>query len=193
MTNFNSNYLTNQELRTLPFKKIGERVLIDKTVSFVGLENVSIGDNVRIDALSMIIATGQVEIGSHVHISAYSYLAGRAGIVLNDFSNVSSGVRIYSISDDYSGRSMTNATIPEEFKKLSMGRVVLGRHAIIGSGSVILPGVHVADGCAIGALSLVNKPTDPWGIYAGIPARRLRDRARELLSLETKFLYHNNG
>ena len=193
MTNFNSNYLTDKELRSLPFKQIGEHVLIDKTVSFVGLENVSIGHHVRIDAHSMIIATGQVEIGSYVHISAYSYLAGRAGIVLKDFSNVSSGVRIHSINDDYSGRSMTNATIPEEFKKLSMGRVVLGRHAIIGSGSVILPGVHVADGCAIGALSLVNEPTEPWGIYAGIPARRLRDRSRELLLLETKFLYHNNG
>lgn len=193
MTNFNSNYLTDQELRSLPFKKIGDGVLIDKTVSLVGLENVSIGHDVRIDALSMIIATGQVEIGSHIHISAYSYLAGRAGIVLKDFSNVSSGVRIYSISDDYSGGSMTNAMIPEKFKKLSMGQVILGRHTIIGSGSIILPGVHVADGCAIGALSLVNKPTDPWGIYAGIPARRLRDRSRELLSLEKKFLYHTDG
>jgi len=114
-------------------------------------------------------------------------LAGRAGIVLNDFSNVSSGVRIYSISDDYSGVSMTNATIPEKFKNLAMGRVVLGRHTIIGSGSIILPGVHLADGCAIGALSLVNKTTEPWGIYAGVPARRLRERSRELLTREGDF------
>src|SRR5262249_5190895 len=106
----------------------------------------------------------------------------------HDFANVSSGVRIYSISDDYSGESLTNATIPEEFKKLCLGQVVIGRHAIIGSGSVVLPGAHVADGCAIGALSLVNKPTDPWGIYAGVPARRLRNRSREMLSLEMRFL-----
>jgi len=57
MTNFNSNYFTDQKLRSLPFKKIGEGVLIGGTVSFVGPENVSVGDNVRIDALSMIIAT----------------------------------------------------------------------------------------------------------------------------------------
>jgi galactoside O-acetyltransferase len=192
MTNFNSNYLTNKELRAMPFKRIGDDVQIDKTVSFVGLENVSIGHNVRIDAFSMIIATGEVEIGSHIHVSAYSYLAGRAGIILNDFANVSSGVRIHSVSDDYSGGSMTNATIPEKFKRLSMGRVVLGRHTIIGSGSIILPGVHVAEGCAVGALSLVNKTTEPWGIYAGIPARRLRDRSRDLLLLEKKILYHTD-
>ena len=101
---------------------------------------------------------------------------------------MSSGVRIYSVSDDYSGGSMTNATIPEEFKKISMGRVVLERHVIVGSGSIILPGVHVTEGCAIGALSLVNQSTDPWGVYAGIPVLRLRDRSRALLSLETKFL-----
>ncbi len=193
MTNFNADYLTKQELRALPFKKVGDRVLIDKTVSIVGLENISIGHNVRIDALSMIIATGQVEIGSHIHISAYSYLAGRAGIILEDFSNLSSGVRIFSINDDYSGGSMTNATIPEKFKKLSLGRVVLGRHTIVGSGSIILPGVHVADGCAIGALSLVNRSTNPWGIYAGVPAQRLRDRSCELLALETKFLSDLRG
>jgi len=79
---------------------------------------------------------------------------------------------------------MTKSTIPEEFKKLSKAQVVLGRHVIIGSGSVILPGVHVADSCAIGALSLVNKSTELWSIYACVPARRLRDRSRERLSLK---------
>src|SRR5260221_7323955 len=103
MTSRNSLYLTNEELQNLPFKQVGEDVLIDKTASFVELENVSIGNNVRIDAFSMIIGTGPINIGSNIHISAYSYLAGRAGIILNDFSNLSSGVRVYSISDDYSG------------------------------------------------------------------------------------------
>jgi acetyltransferase-like isoleucine patch superfamily enzyme len=188
MTNLNSNYFSQHELRALPFKNIGRGILLDKTVSLVCIENISIGNNVRIDAHTMVIATGQVTIGSHVHISAHSYLAGRAGVILSDFCNLSSGVRIYSINDDYSGSSMTSAVVPEPFKQLSLGQVILGRHVIIGSGSIILPGVHVADGCAVGALSLINKKTEPWGIYAGIPARRLRDRSRDLLALEKNFL-----
>lgn len=188
LTNYNADYLSESELHSLPFRQIGEGILIDKSVSLVNIENISIGNNVRIDAFTMIIATGEINIGSHIHISAYCYLAGRAGIELNDFSNLSSGVRLYSISDDYSGASLTNATVPERFKQLASGRVVLGRHVIIGSGTMVLPNVQVAVGCAIGALSLVNKSTEAWGVYAGAPVRRIRDRSRQLLLLEERYL-----
>jgi acetyltransferase-like isoleucine patch superfamily enzyme len=46
--------------------------------------------------------------------------------------------------------------------------------------------VHIAEGCAIGALSLVNASTQPFGVYAGVPARRLKDRARGMLDHEAR-------
>lgn len=55
---------------------------------------------------------------------------------------------------------------------------------IIGTGSVILPGVTLHEGVAIGALSLVNKNCEAFGIYAGTPARYIGDRKKELLMLE---------
>ena len=59
----------------------------------------------------------------------------------------------------------------------------IGRHVIVGTGSTILPGVKLGEGCAVGAMSLLNRDAEPWGIYHGIPARRRGERSRELLSL----------
>jgi acetyltransferase-like isoleucine patch superfamily enzyme len=188
VTDYNASFLSSEEARGMPFKALGSGVLIDRTVSLVNIENISIGGNTRIDAYSTLIATGEISIGSNVHISAHVYFAGRAGIELRDFSNISSGVRLYSVSDDFSGRTMTNPMIPERFKDLRFGRVTIGRHAIVGTGTVVLPGVEIGEGCAVGSLSLVKQSTEPWGIYAGIPARRIRERSRELLALETEFL-----
>jgi acetyltransferase-like isoleucine patch superfamily enzyme len=188
MTNFNADFLKEDELASLPFAKIGSRVLIDRTVSIVNLERLTIGDNVRIDAHTILVASGGIEIGSHVHISANCYLAGGGGIRIHDFANLSSDVKLHSISDDYSGRTLTNATVPETFKDLTRAFIEVGRHAIIGSGAVVLPGVLVGEGAAIGALTLVSRSVEAWGIYAGNPARRLKDRSREILVLEGRYL-----
>ncbi len=83
---------------------------------------------------------------------------------------------------------MTNPTVPIRYKRIVHGEVRLGRHVIIGSGSMIFPGVEVAEGCSVGALSIVNKSTQPWGIYVGTPARRVKDRSKNLLEFEKQYL-----
>ena len=45
----------------------------------------------------------------------------------------------------------------------------------IGSGAIILPGVTIARGCVIAANSVVLRSTEPDGLYAGSPAKRVRD------------------
>lgn len=50
----------------------------------------------------------------------------------------------------------------------------IGRGAWIGAGATILPGVTVAPGCVIAAGAVVTRSTEPDGLYAGVPARRLR-------------------
>ena len=39
----------------------------------------------------------------------------------------------------------------------------------------ILPGVHIAIGCIIGACSVVTKDTEANGLYVGNPARRIKN------------------
>jgi galactoside O-acetyltransferase len=111
-------------------------------------------------------------------------LIGAARIALDDFSGLSSRVSIYSSSDNYSGQSLSNPTIPDAFKRVTHADVLLGKHVIIGSGAVILPGSILEEGVALGALSLVNGRCRDFGIYAGQPARRLKERSRQLKRLE---------
>jgi galactoside O-acetyltransferase len=117
-------------------------------------------------------------------VGAYCLLSAGDGITLGDFSNLSQGIRIYSRSDDYSGEHLTNPTVPAEYTHVTRGRVHLHKHVIVGSGSVILPQVEIGEGSAVGALSLVKRSLDPWGIYAGAPVRRLKARSTKLLALE---------
>jgi len=123
-----------------------------------------------------------------VHIAVGSSLIGAGKITMSDFSGLSSRVSIYSSSDDYSGAFLTNPTVPSEYTGVTHADVCLGKHVIVGSGSVILPGVTLEDGVAVGALSLVHKNCEAFGIYAGNPVRRIRERKRDLLEIEKQFL-----
>ena len=129
-----------------------------------------------------------IHIGKYVHIAIYSSLIGQKKILLEDFAGLSSRVSIYSSSDDYSGNSLTNPTVPNEYKNVIHGSVILKRHVIIGAGSIILPNVTIGLGAAIGALSLVNKDCDEFSIYSGVPAQYIKARSRKILELEVKFL-----
>lgn len=51
----------------------------------------------------------------------------------------------------------------------------IGDGTWIGARCVILGGVRIADGCVIAAGAVVTKDTEPHGVYAGIPAQRIRD------------------
>lgn len=174
------------ELEQIGFAQIGSNVSISRKCSIYGAGSMCIGSNVRID--DFCILSGAITLGANIHIAAYTALYGGGGIELHDFCNLSSRVSIYSVSDDYSGETMTNPTIPDRFKRVERAPVVLCKHVIVGSGSVVLPGVIIGEGAAVGALSLVNRSLDPWGIYVGIPARRLKNREQTLLKLEAEYL-----
>lgn len=182
-------YRDSTELRDLGVAEVGEGVLVHETAQLVDLDNIRFGDNCRVDAFTVLSAAGgAITLGSHIHIATGANLFGSAGISIGDFANISGGVRIYSVSDDYSGASMSNPTIPDQYKALDRQQTDVGEHAIIGSGSVVLPGATVAEGTAIGALSLVTRPTASWTIYAGQPATALKPRSSALLDLADRFL-----
>ena len=58
---------------------------------------------------------------------------------------------------------------------------------IIGAGTIVLPGVNLAEGTSIGASSLVTKSTSPWGIYYGIPAKFKKSISQDLLKLVSEY------
>jgi acetyltransferase-like isoleucine patch superfamily enzyme len=189
MRNYGGHYLDSAELHKLGAGAVGDDVQVHSTCLLVGLENISFGHHIRVDAFSSLIAgDGHLQIGNHNHIAVYAFLSGGEGIDLDDFVGISAGARIYTRNDDYTGAALTGPTVPEEFLKITKGSVRMGRHVVIGAGSIVLPGCDIAEGTTVGALSLVKSSLAEWGIYAGVPARRLRDRGRDLLALERELL-----
>lgn len=186
--------LDRAALEGMGFAALGRNVMISERASFFRCAKISIGDNVRIDDFCVLSAgDGGIHIGNHVHVAVYTSLIGRGRITLDDFCNLSSRVSIYSSSDDYSGATMTNPTVPARYTGVTDADVHVGRHVIIGCGSVVLPGVRLEEGVAVGALSLVKDSCAPFGIYAGNPARRVRERQQDLLALERRFLAEQSG
>lgn len=186
---FDPGYATTDELRDLGFASVGDNVMIARNCTIIGLKNIHIGDNVRIDGMTTIAAAnGYCRIGRNIHIGGSSHLACAGGIALDDFVGLSQGVRIYSASDDYSGEAMTNPTVPAEYTNVHISPVKVGRHSILGCGAIVLPGVEIGDGCAVGALSIVTKHLSEWGIYAGAPVRFVKSRSRTLLDMENQYL-----
>ena len=186
---FNQGYQTTEQLRKMGFKFVGENVQIAKNCTIIGLENISLGDNIRIDGgVTLACASGFLKIGSYIHIGGGCHITCAGGVELSDFSGLSQGVRIYSGSDDYSGNSLTNPTVPKKYLNVTVKPVFIGRHVIIGSGSVVLPGVKIGNGTSIGALSLVTKSLDEWGVYMGSPAKRIKARKKDLLEQEKLLL-----
>ena len=181
------SFYSSYELNELGLASFGENVLISHKVSIYGAEKISIGNNVRID--DFCILSGKITIGDYIHIAAYTALyGGDKGIIIQDFANLSSRTSIYSISDDYSGETMTNPMIPDKFKNIQSEEVIIERHVIIGSGCVVLPGVVLKEGSSFGAMTLVNRSSESWSINAGIPFKKIKNRRKELLKLEEIFL-----
>ena len=180
-------YLSQEQLESIGFKKLGRKVKISDKASIYNPECIEIGNNTRVD--DFCVLSGTITLGAYVHIAPLCLLAGGIeGIIIGDFSGVSYGSKIFSQSDDYSGEYMASPLIPPQYKNEFKAKVSIARHTLIGANALVFPGVHIAEGCSIGALSLVIKSTEPWGIYVGIPAKRIKEKSKAVLSLEQQFL-----
>ena len=180
-----TSYYSDEELITMGFQSVGSNVLVSRKSSIYGNSRIMIGNNVRIDDFCVISAgKGGIMIGNHVHIAIYSSMQGEGRITIEDFAGFSSRVSVYSSSDDYLGTFMTNPTVPDKYTGVNHANVYIGKHVLIGTGAVLLPGIKVNDGAVVGALSLVTQDCEEFYIYKGNPAKKLMPRSRRLLDHE---------
>lgn len=156
---------------------------------FINKENISIDDFSHIDDFVFFNGGKNTIIGRNVHISAFSSIIGGGEFIMEDFSGLSAGCRIITGSDDFSGDSLTNLTIPKEYRNITVGKIKIGKHAILGSNVVVMPNVNIGDGCIVSAGAIVNKDLEPWVIYAGYNPKKIGNRDKdEVLRLEEKYL-----
>jgi len=184
-------YLSEYKLLNMGFKSLGRNVKVSEKASVYDCEQIEIGDDSRID--DFCVVSGKVKIGSNVHITPQCLIAGgEPGLVIKDFVALAYGVKVFTQSDDYSGETLTNSTIPQKYKREFKKQIVINKHVIIGAGSIIMPGVTIGVGAAVGANSLLLKPIREWVIVAGSPAKEIGKRKKNLLELEELYLSERN-
>lgn len=98
-------------------------------------------------------------LGKYVDIGAFTYINAKNGVEFKDYSSIGSHSSIYSI-DNMGNKS---------------GKITLKTGAVIGGHSVILPGVTVGEDAIVGAFSLIKDSVPDNELWAGIPARKIKD------------------
>lgn len=188
--------MTNQAYK-LELAQVGQDVIIWPQAKIVSPEVIAIGDSVIIDDFVFIMGGKSTQIGSFVHIASFTSITGGGELVMEDFTALSSGVRVFTGNEDYLGGCLTNSSVPYPYRLPTRSFVHVRKHSIIGTNTVILPGVVIGEGAAIGANSLVTKDCEPWKIYAGSPAKAVKTRPQDkLLELEAQLrqeLYDARG
>ncbi len=172
---FDNGFYENKTLAKIGFKKIGKNVKISKSCLIIGIKNISLGSNIRIDAFTSIIADkGYLILGNNIHIGGHGHILCSGGVIIKNNSTLSQGVRLYSQSDNYSGKKPTGLFVKNKNSNYIKGKITIGPNTIIGSGSIVLPKVNISKKVSIGALSLVNKNINLPGVYSGIPVKKNR-------------------
>lgn len=153
-----------------------DRNVIIHDPSFIAhRELVSFGQNIAIGPFFYMSTRG--EFGEWIHINSHVSVIGGKDATLYIGNNVaiSTGCRLVCRSNDF--RS-TKPAIPfkEGPKDLYGSFITLKDNVILGANVVVLPDVIIGEGAVVGANSLVKTRLDPWGIYAGSPARKIGER-----------------
>ena len=126
----------------------------------------------------------RVKIGAVTHIASGCSVAGGSKHVfqIGDFSSLSSGVKIWCASNDFSNGLV--AIFPEcwegEDTGMIEGDVIFGDYTGVGANSVVMPDNQIPEGTVIGTLSYVPPgfKFEPWSVYAGVPVRKVMVRNR---------------
>lgn len=161
---------------------LGIDVKLSKNIEIVRPELCRIGNHVAID--SGFYCTTQLEIGDYVHISPHVAVIGgkTTGLFVKDFCFISAGANMICGSELFNGDGLIGPVVPDEYRdKTKLEPITLEAFSGVCAGSVVLPGVTLAEGSILGANSMLKESTEPWTIYAGSPARPIKQRPREIM------------
>lgn len=179
--------------KKIEFKLVGNRCKISTDIDVKYPCNISFGDEVVIEKKAMLDATaGSIKIGSFVQIMPYAVLMCYGGeIVIGDYCSVNPFTIIYGHGGVRIGNGVRIAAhctiIPanhnfkrkdEYIYKQGMNQVgiIIKDDVWIGTGCRILDGVTIGEGSVVAAGAVVTKSLDNYGVYAGVPAKKIGER-----------------
>ncbi len=114
-----------------------------------------------------------VEIGQHSHFAPNCVLYGWGGLSIAAYCNIAAHCVFATVGHDDVIRDR-----PMALAGAKKGPITLEEDVWVAANCTIGANVRIARGCIIGANSMVKTSTEPYGLYAGAPALRKRDRVR---------------
>ena len=160
-----------------PLKVIGYVLwkLDNLRLNYIRERNVSITNTYSggiIGGVTTVIYPGNVTIGENSYINGGMIVASpNARIVIGNNCLISYNVHIRTDMHNYNDRKTLINKQGNSEKD-----VIIDDDVWIGFGAQIMPGVHIAEGSVIGAGAVVTKDTEPFGVYVGIPAKKIKER-----------------
>ncbi len=114
---------------------------------------------------------GLISVGRKSHFAAGCAIYGGGGVRLGAYCNIAAHVVITSVQHDPRRHDRPMALAPA-----TSAPITLADDVWLGANSTVVQGVTIAEGCILGANGVLTRDTEPFGIYAGVPARRISDR-----------------
>lgn len=198
------------KFRYLYYKKklkyLGKNAVIDIGVHIVNPQYVVIGNNSHIDKYSILVAgplregkrviynktnskftgkKGQFIVGDNVYVAPNTLINSHGGVMIQDNTSISSGVKMFSVSNHY--RNLNNPEdltmytfshqVRDDQQCIIMGAVVMEKNSGVGLNSVILPGATIEENSWVGSMSCVVNNIPSNVIASGNPAKVLKERS----------------
>jgi len=180
------------------FKECGKNLVIDVGVHIDGAELISIGDNVYIDKYCIISTgkkltgkirrktnnsfkgqEGEIIIGSDIHIAQFCILMGYGGIKIANNCVLSSGCKIYSLTNtayELENREKTISIMPYSQAPFLLSAVVFETNTWLGLNTIVMPSVSIGKDSFCTTNSLVMNDFAENSYIEGNPAKRVKER-----------------
>ena len=156
-----TNIIHGEKCKIHPYAEVG----------YKGKGHIEIGDNVKIERFCILrTCGGRIKIGNRCRIGYFCVMHACGSITIGDDVMLSPEVHIYA-----QNHGMKKNKLIARQKQTRKG-VVINNDVWIGAKSIILDGVTIGVGSVIGAGSIVTKNIPEYEIWAGNPARKIKDR-----------------
>lgn len=132
-----------------------------------------IGKNVVFHFRTEIRSIHKLKIGKGTIIGDNALLDARSGLTLGENVNISSNVSLYTYQHDHRDpyfRCTSDNTKP----------IIIGNRVWLGSNVTVLPGIDIGEGAVCCAGCVVTKDVEPYAVVAGIPAKKVNERPKDL-------------
>jgi maltose O-acetyltransferase len=136
-------------------------------VIMLKLYGLRIGNNSRISP-KCFFGGNKLTIGNNVFVNYDCFFDNLSTITIDD--NVSVGMRVLFCTSTHEVCKTEKRAGKTYGKDISVGK-----GSWIGANVTILPGVKIGEGCIIASGSIVNSDCEPNSMYAGVPARKVKD------------------